>query len=124
MRAINILNDPYEFYEVCKENEWTDSDYEDFDALSMFEGDPDIIRINGQTGYFIHVKETDTVYYYYEEYGEHIDRILIDFFEKRLHFDHCPENVQSWEWFENHNGIAYRGGYGYVYNIYPLRIAS
>lgn len=102
MRAINILNDPYEFYEVCKENEWSNSSIDDFDALSMFEGDSDMIRVNEQTGYFIYVNEADTVYYYYEEYGEHIDRILIDFFEKRLRFDHCPENAQSWEWFESH----------------------
>lgn len=124
MRTINILSDPYEFYEVCRDNEWTDSDYEGFDELSMFEGDPDIIRINGQIGFFIYINEVDTVYYYYEEDGEHIDRILIDFFEKRLRIGHCPEYAQNWEWFERHNGIAYRSGCGYVYNIYPLRIAT
>lgn len=126
MKAINILDDgAFEFYELCKKNEWTDSEYDDFDALKMFEGDPDMIRVNGELGFFMYISETDTVYYWFEEsIGENIDKILIAFFEKRLGREKWNEKFQSWEYFGKNNAIAYRGGCGYLYGIYPLRIAS
>lgn len=52
MRAINILENPGEFYDLCVKEGWTDESEEDFDELAMFEGDPDMIRVNGKTGYF------------------------------------------------------------------------
>lgn len=121
MRAINILNDPGEFYELCVKQEWTDEPEEYFDELAMFEGDPDMIRVNGKTGYFFELD--NTIWYWFEEYGESIDKILIAFYEKRLNKEYW-EDMQSWQYFDTHNAIAYRGGQGYVYTIYPLRIAS
>ena len=69
------------------------------------------------------VAELRTIWYWFEEYGECIDKILIAFYEKRLNKEYW-EGMQSWQYFDTHNAIAYRGGQGYVYTIYPLRIAS
>lgn len=124
MRTINLITeDSYELYEICKENGWADCEYEDFDVLEFFEGDPDMIRVDGQIGYFWYNEENDTIYYYFDEWGHNIGSILRDFYKKRLHKEYCPD-MQSWEYFDTHNCIAYRGGSGYVYSLFPLRIAS
>lgn len=127
MKAMNITDDgAYDFWELCVKEGWTDKSYDDFDNLSVFEGDPDMIRIEGQLGVFFYHEETDTVWYWFDDWGcsYNVGSILIDFFEKRLGNERWNDNVQSWDWFEKHNGIAYRGGMGYVYGIYPLRIAA
>lgn len=124
MRTINLITeDSYELYEICKENGWAACEYEDFDVLEFFEGDPDMIRVDGQIGYFWYNEENDTIYYYFDEWGHNIGSILRDFYKKRLHKEYWPD-MQSWEYFDTHNCIAYRGGSGYVYSLFPLRIAS
>ena len=124
MRTINLITeDSYELYEICKENGWADCEYEDFDVLEFFEGDPDMIRVDGQIGYFWYNEENDIIYYYFDEWGHNIGSILRDFYKKRLHKEYWP-GMQSWEYFDTHNCIAYRGGSGYVYSLFPLRIAS
>ena len=119
MKAINVAEDGcHSFWELCRNNGWTTADYEDFDVLSMFEGDPDMIRINGQLGFFL--ENGDTIWYYFDEYGENIDKILISFFENRLHREYWKE-MQSWDYFNSHNAIAYRGRQGYSYSIFPIQ---
>ena len=80
-----------------------------------------MIRINGQLGFFFEYE--GTIYYYFDEYGEYVDKILIAFFEKRLGKEYW-EGMQSWNYFNSHNAIAYRGGQGYLYSIFPIRVAS
>lgn len=124
MRTINLLTeDSYELYEICKDNGWTDCEYEDFDVLAFFEGDPDMIHINGQVGYFWYHQSTDTIFYYFDEWSSRVGSILRDFYKKRLHKERW-EFDNAWEYFDTHNCIAYRGGSGYVYSLFPLRIAS
>ena len=124
MRTINLITeDSYEFYKICKDNGWTDSEYEDFDVLSFFEGDPDMIHIEGQIGYFWYHQSTDTIFYYFDEWGSRVGSILRDFYKKRLHKERW-EFDNAWEYFDTHNCIAYRGGSGYLYSLFPLRIAS
>ncbi len=125
MRTVNVCECDYELYELAVREGWYEGDREDFDTLSLFEGDPDMIRVDGQVGYFFHYADNDTVYYWFDEWrGLHnIGAILTRFFEHRLGKEYT-EDVQSWHWFDHHNGIAYRGGMGYVYSIYPLRIAA
>lgn len=83
MRTINLITeDSYELYEICKENGWADCEYEDFDVLEFFEGDPDMIRVDGQIGYFWYNEENDTIYYYFDEWGHNIGSILRDFYKK------------------------------------------
>lgn len=116
MEAKNILNYSYEFYELCAKEGWTDADYEDFEELSMFEGDPNIIHINGQLGFFIEYE--GIIWYYFDEDNENIDKILLSFFEKRLGKERLDDKFQKWDYFNNHNAIAYRGGCGYAYSFF------
>lgn len=86
MRTINLITeDSYELYEICKENGLADCEYEDFDVLEFFEGDPDMICVDEQIGYFWYNEENDTIYYYFDEWGHNIGSILRDFYKKRLH---------------------------------------
>lgn len=122
MRAVNVIDDGcYEFWELCRNNGWTTKEYDDFDVLEMFEGDPDMIRINGQLGFFFEYE--GTIYYYFDEHRENIGEILIALFKKRLHKEYW-KGMQSWDYFNTHNAIAYRGGQGYSYSIFPIRVAS
>lgn len=123
MRTINLITeDSSELYEICKDYGWTDCEYEDFDVLAFFEGDPDMIRIDGQIGYFWYHESTDTIFYYFDEWGSRVGSILRDFYKKRLHKERW-EFDNPWEYFDTHNCIAYRGGSGYLYSMFPLRIA-
>lgn len=126
MRTVNVWDDPYELWEWSVENGWTDCTYEDWNVLEFFEGDPDIIKVNGDTGYFFYRKDNDTIYYWFDECftGYNISAILVRFYEHRLHKEYTPD-VQSWAWWDSaEDGIAYRGGSGYVYTIFPLHFAD
>lgn len=124
MKAKNILNYNYEFYELCVKENLTNEEYDNFDELKMFEGDPDIIHINDQIGFFLYHTDTNTIWYYFEECDENVDKILLIFFKKRLNKEHLNEKFQTWDYFNNHNAIAYRGGCGYRYSIFPLHISN
>ena len=122
MRATNVAGDGlHEFWELCRNNGWTTERYEEFEVLDMFEGDPDMIRINGKLGFFFRYE--DVIYYYFDDDGENVDRILISFFQKRLQKEYW-KGMQSWDYFNSHNAIAYRGGQGYSYSIFPVHVAS
>lgn len=126
MRTVNVFECDYELYELAVRNGWYDGEREDFDALAMYEGDPDIIKVNGNTGYFFYYEATDTIFYWFDECftGFNISAILTRFFEHRLHKEYTPD-VQSWDWFHSaDDGIAYRGGRGYVYTIFPLHFGD
>lgn len=124
MEAKNILDYNYEFYGLCVKENLTNKGYDDFNVLEMFEGDPDIIHINGQIGFFFYHTDTNTVWYYFEESDENVDKILLAFFKKRLGKEYWDEKFQTWDYFNHHNAIAYRGGCGYSYSIFPLRISN
>ena len=125
MRTVNVFECDYELYELAVREGWYDGEPEEFDALAMFEGDPDMIKINNDTGYFFYHYDTDTIYYWFDECfsGFNISAILIRFYEHRLRKEYY-DGVQSWNWFDSHDGIAYRGGMGYVYTIYPLHFGN
>lgn len=137
-QIINVYENNYPLYQLCKENGYTDASYdewcEDCCDLSYFEGDPDMLKWNGETIYF--GLDGDKVFYYSEAEGDEkkqIEGILRDFFasgevkwlgygSKYIHTKKCPENYQHWDaWDRMQAGIAYRGGYGYYYDIIPLR---
>ena len=69
MEFINLCNDDYPLWEVCKENGWTDLSYDEWyerdGSLAFFEGDPDMIRFNNCVGYFA---EFDGKVFYYFVY--------------------------------------------------------
>lgn len=149
MEFINVLENRWPLYELCKKNGWTDCEYEDFDELGFFEGDPDMIKVNGDLGYFCECQ--GKVYYYFDDWNNEVEPFLKKFFEtfktgitlggESWVSGVNPEGVEDvtdnhWETWENmETGIAYRGGAGYVYwisdwsewqrkNLHTERVAS
>lgn len=145
MEFINVFEDSYPLYELCKAEGWTScEDYEEFyqsgGELQFFEGDPDMIKIDGEVGYFC--KCGDTVYYWFDEWFHHNALVVLEKF-----FDTyktgitiggvgyaCGENPEGvkdvyggskdpqgryiWDiWEQMETGIAFRGGGGYTYWI-------
>ena len=138
LEFINVLEDSFPLYEYCKECGFTDCETFDewFDnggELSFFEGDPDMIKVNGNVGYFC--KCGNVVFYYFDDLFEHnAETILKGFFAafnvgttlggESWMSGECPKGVsdsdciQNWDMWEKINcGIAYRGGAGYTYTI-------
>lgn len=134
---INVLEDSYPMWEYCKEQEWTDMDYEDWynggQDLAFFEGDPDMIKIDTQVGYFC--KCGNKVFYYFDDWftnnAEAMLKAFFNAFETGITLGceswvsgECPEGVSAvegdyiWDDWESLDcGIAYRGGAGYCYWI-------
>lgn len=135
----NVLNNDYPLFELCEKNGWINEDSdEEFDALSFFEGDPDMIKVNGETGYFY--KNGKDIFYWFDCWGtsEEVESILSAFF---IAFEtgttiggeswisgKTPRFVEQisgkddkyiWDiWDETQTGIAYRGGAGYFYRLF------
>lgn len=135
MEFINVLEDSYELYELCKQEEWTTAeDYDEFvengGELAFFEGDPDIIKIDGEIGYFCEMG--NKVFYYFDEFHGEAKSLLKAFFGA---FE-TGISMGGWSWLSGENpegfedveggwdawdkistGIAYRGGAGYSYAL-------
>lgn len=134
-KFINVAQDSYELYEYMKENGFTDETFEEFEEdggeLSFFEGDPDMIKLDGETCYFALCG--DIVFYYADHFiADRVQGILRDFFApgKMVHYGYYryyahektvkAENC-NWDTFDAlPNVMAYRGGCGYTYDIIPL----
>ena len=136
MKFVNILEDPHPLYELCKQNGWTDAKswdefYDNGEDLQFFEGDPDMIKVDGQFGYFCEVD--DTVYFYFDDFEGHAEMMLKKFFSvfktgitlggESWISGQKPDGVKSitekhWQtWEKMETGIAWRGGAGYCYWI-------
>lgn len=89
-----------------------------FDALSLMEGDPDIIRCNGRKMYFFDRVIGDTQYVLTSDDPDEKEKDMLSRFhgEER---DEYFESVEScWDVFHSlPDAIAYRGGGGYFYGI-------
>jgi len=96
-----------------------DPDDSMFDALSLMEGDPDIIKYDGCRMYFIDIELNGTKYILTsDEVEEKAKEMLVQFYDpERNNYFKSSEN-NSWEDFkEAIEAIAYRGGQGYYYGI-------
>jgi hypothetical protein len=105
------------------------------DVLALFEGDPDELRINGETVLFIEIQNPEhtrqTVIYLDSDYCVpecDIVKWLMRFYSKGVIsrtsiFDRYIKRIESTN--ENmknlKNGIAYRGGKGYTYSLYTFK---
>ena len=133
---INVFEDSYELYEYCKEQGYTDCDYDDWlcdGPLGFFEGDPDMIKIDGEVGYFCECG--DKVFYYFDEWrtnnAEKILRAFFGAYRTGISLGctswidgedpegvYADSDIQNWDaWDKIENGIAWRGGAGYCYWI-------
>lgn len=141
MQFINVFEDSYPLYELCKAEGWTEcKDYEEFyqsgGELAFFEGDPDMIKVDGELGYFC--KYGDTVFYWFDEWPNHSALAVLekffDTYETGITIggvgyacgmnpegvkDVIAENGQRvWDvWEGMETGIAFRGGGGFTYWI-------
>ena len=136
MEFINIFEDSHPLYELCKKEEWTDCEtYEEWynrsGELDVFEGDPDMIKINGSVGYFF--RHGDTVFYLFESFYGDAEKMLRKFFNsytlgttvggESICYGKNPWGVTDiiedhWQrWDKMQTGIAYRGGAGYSYYV-------
>ena len=144
MEFYNVFNNSYPLYELMKQQGWLNvSSYEEFEeyglALEFFEGDPDMIKIGGDIGYFC--KCRDNVYFYFDDLCGEAETMLKKFFDTyetgvtiggegyaigvnpegvRDVYGGCkdPQGRYIWDiWDEMETGIAFRGGGGYTYWI-------
>lgn len=135
MTYINVAEDNYPLWKYCKEQEYTDLDYEEWDSmcgeLQFFEGDPDMVKVDSEIGYFAECG--DKVFYFMDDLtgeGEEMLRAFFDCVTTRISLGgvayaegNLPDGVrtdglQSWEaWDTIEKGIAWRGGAGYTYWI-------
>lgn len=136
MKFINVFEDSYPLYELCKKQAWTDcKTYDEWceagGELKFFEGDPDMIKINGSLGYF--ARQGDVVFYYFDNFYGNAEKMLRKFFGtyktgvtlgcESICYGFNPWGVTDitedhWERFEKlETGIAYRGGAGYSYYV-------
>lgn len=119
---INVGEDPYEAFEIAKKEGWIDDNetLDDFDVFSLFEGDPDMIKINGTTGYFMSYNHKILYVSTSDDANNEIEDLLRKFYSEDFKSYFTNETPQTWENYdsEDFNGIAYRGGSGYVYTIW------
>lgn len=91
----------------------------DFDGLKYLEGDPDIMRCDGNKTYFMSVELNGTKYVLVHQEISETEKEMLEHFHHddfKQHFSTLPS---SWDAFETaSNAIAYRGGSGYCYTIW------
>lgn len=132
VKCVDILEST-DFYYYCRRHGLTkgksiDEWFQDGEDLAFFEGDPDMIKYKGQLGFFYFDKYNGTCYYWLEVYGDERDEVedILKLFCIGLNYPDCdnvgsdcsPDSIQNWKaWDKMQNGIAYRGGSGYVYSI-------
>lgn len=144
MEFYDVAEDCYPLWELYKKNKWTDCNFDEFEneseCLDFFEGDPDMIKIDGRLGYF--AKLGDKVFYYFDNDDLHphkhfVEDMLRKFFStyetgislggegyaiglnpQGVYDVHGDGNSPIWDkWEKLETGIAYRGGGGYSYWI-------
>lgn len=124
--GVNLTNEEYKYL-----NDLFDLDDENFDEFSLFESDPDFIKVNGEQGRgeipFISVNVNGMEiyilsYYYLEHYNcEQEAREILEWFI--LGANNQKEIENSWDdWNNVKEGIAYRGGSGYHYSLYAKEL--
>lgn len=134
---INVLEDSYTLWEYCVANDFTEMEYEEWSErggdLSFFDGDPDMVKVDGWTGYFCECG--DKVFYYFDDCFDHTAEVMLRAFFEAFRTGitlggeswvsgENPEGVSDvdgdyiWdEWDSLETGIAFRGGAGYWYRI-------
>lgn len=93
-------------------------DDEMFDALSLMDGDPDIIRCEGRRMCFIVVPLGGKRFVLTSDYPDDKEKRMLSLFHSDNRDDFYKTAECSWQMFDSlPNAIAYRGGRGYYYEI-------
>lgn len=89
-----------------------------FDALSLMEGDPDIIKCNSNKMYFIDTVIGDIRFVLTSDYPDDKEKRMLSQFHGENRDDFYEIAECSWKVFDSlPNAIAYRGGIGYFYGV-------
>ena len=125
-QGINLTKEEYKYL-----IDLFDLDDEDFEEFSLFEGDPDFIKVNGEQGRgeipFISVNVNGTEIYILSNYyldcydcEQEASEILEWFI---MGAENKKEIMNVWEdWDKVKEGIAYRGGAGYFYSLFAKEL--
>ena len=98
----NVAEDSYPLYLYCKENQFTSAEsydefYENGEELQFYEGDPDMIKLNGEIGYFADCGEY--MFYYFD--GDQNDcNIIEEMLKQSLSHEAC-ELVENGDELQN-----------------------
>lgn len=132
MKYLSIFENEYECKEFLYQNGFISEDElndDEYDLLKWFEGDPDWVDIKQPDGHYYRVffAEFHEDHKYFGDSvcfhtgDSYYERDEVQSFLERTK-DYYPLNVQTWEAFEQENKasvkVAYRGGEGYIYNLY------
>jgi len=114
MKTFSIYSDYYEVKDFLLSKELiTNEEYEneEYDLLSLFEGDPDYIIEEGETTFFDWYKEDNILIHTSEE--------EIPLIEDYLNNSDNWDGLDNWDEFrkEERAKIAFRNGSGYVYSL-------
>ena len=138
--VINVSENPIELYDWCVENKCLNDDENDYDSwfqnngdLRFFEGDPDMVKIGKEIGYFFDTGDKVFLWMFDEDCYDAAEKLVSAYcnaFESKVtrggesyRIGSMPNGMQSttennWHTWEKLNfGIAWRGGAGYVYDI-------
>jgi len=117
----------YEIEEFPDAWEWLDleeCEYFKDNRMTLFEGDPDMLKVFGETHLFIDF-ETEKNHYVIVSYDvSDVEYYLESFFGEELEEDWRITEPNNWDSFwhneESEELIAYRGGRGYCYTIWEF----
>lgn len=90
-----------------------------FDALSLMEGDPDILKCGGKKMYFIDVTLGETKYILTSDYPDDKEKEMLTQFHGENRIAYYEPVESCWDVFKSlPDAIAYRCGMGYFYGIH------
>ncbi len=96
-----------------------DPDDENFDALSMMDGDPDKLKCGDRELFFIDVELADKKFILTSSEITSDEKEMLRAFHSDEFHKSFTSAISSWKVFDSlKNAIAYRGGSGYVYSIW------
>lgn len=96
-----------------------DPDSPEFNAKSFFVGDSDTLRCDGEKQYFLSVDKDNIRFVLTHDEVTNTEREMLQHFFSDDFQEHFTEGEQTWDHFnQSDRGIAYRGGFGYVYTIW------
>ena len=133
LRSIYLDGSKYQQYINRPNFKNIDSDLlmeiEEYLERVILEGAPDYIIVNGIKIPFVYIDSKNIVIkllnydganeFYYDGFDNDCNKMLIEFFKKNFkeNFEYIPSC--TWNYFNSlNNGIAYRGGRGYLYTCY------
>ena len=107
--------------ENCDVSDFLNNQLKTDDILTLFEGDPDILHLQGEKVLFVDFIHNQTRFVIYLDGSYKVNESDIIEYLKRFYSDDLESNFEhfetDWDGFTD-DMIAYRGGKGYFYTIW------